>query len=139
MAFSSMLRRVALLRTDVSEELNASFIGVTRIGELGTTIAVNWQPRKLRRNLVCLRSVRRLLVTAIVVPMKNGVFWDVTQCGCCKNRRCNIPGDVILHSHCRENLKSYLLVCVRTGHTSIRFASVGFGARVVHDELRHTP
>jgi hypothetical protein len=32
--------RVALLRTDVSEELSASFIRVTRIVELGTTLAV---------------------------------------------------------------------------------------------------
>jgi hypothetical protein len=32
---SGTLRRVALARTDVSEELSASFIGVTRIGELG--------------------------------------------------------------------------------------------------------
>jgi hypothetical protein len=31
---------VALVRTDVSEELSASFIRVTRIGELGTTLAV---------------------------------------------------------------------------------------------------
>jgi hypothetical protein len=30
-----MLRRVALVRTDVSEEPGASFIRVTRIGELG--------------------------------------------------------------------------------------------------------
>jgi hypothetical protein len=41
MASSGMLRRVALIRTDVSEELSASFISVTRIGELGTTLAVN--------------------------------------------------------------------------------------------------
>jgi hypothetical protein len=34
-----MLRRVALVRTDVSEEPGASFIRVTRIGELGTTQA----------------------------------------------------------------------------------------------------
>jgi hypothetical protein len=33
---SGMLRRVALVRTDVSEELSASFIRVTRIGELVT-------------------------------------------------------------------------------------------------------
>jgi hypothetical protein len=31
---------VALIRTDVSEELSASIIKVTRIGELGTTLAV---------------------------------------------------------------------------------------------------
>jgi hypothetical protein len=35
-----MLRRVALVRTDVSEELSASIIMVTRIGELGTMMAV---------------------------------------------------------------------------------------------------
>jgi hypothetical protein len=33
---SGMLHRVALIRTDVSEELCASIITVTRIGELGT-------------------------------------------------------------------------------------------------------
>jgi hypothetical protein len=48
---SEMLRRVALVRTDVSEERSASFI----------------------------RAARR-----------------------------NIPEDPILHSHCRENLKSYI-------------------------------
>jgi hypothetical protein len=36
MAYSGMLRRVALVRTEVSEELSASIIRVTRIGELGT-------------------------------------------------------------------------------------------------------
>jgi hypothetical protein len=35
-----MLRYVALVRTDDSEELGASFIRVTRIGELGITPAV---------------------------------------------------------------------------------------------------
>jgi hypothetical protein len=39
MASSGMLRRVALVRTDVSEELSASFIKVPRIGDLGTTLA----------------------------------------------------------------------------------------------------
>jgi hypothetical protein len=50
-----MLRRVALLITDVSEELSSSFIRVTRIGELGTTLAVT-------------SNRRTLLVTASVVP-----------------------------------------------------------------------
>jgi hypothetical protein len=35
-----MWRRVALVSTDVSEELIARIIGVTRIGELGTPLAV---------------------------------------------------------------------------------------------------
>jgi hypothetical protein len=34
-----MLRGVAVVRIDVSEELSASVIKVTRIGELGTTLA----------------------------------------------------------------------------------------------------
>jgi hypothetical protein len=42
-----MLRRVALVRTDVSEGLSASFIMVTRIGELGTTLAVTSNRRTL--------------------------------------------------------------------------------------------
>jgi hypothetical protein len=40
MASSGMFRHVALVSTEVSEELSASFIRVTRIGELGTTLAV---------------------------------------------------------------------------------------------------
>jgi hypothetical protein len=41
MVSSGILRRVNLVRTDVSEELSASFIRVTRIGELGITLAVS--------------------------------------------------------------------------------------------------
>jgi hypothetical protein len=37
---SGMLRRVALVRTDVSKERSASIIRMTRIGELGTTRAL---------------------------------------------------------------------------------------------------
>jgi hypothetical protein len=51
-----MLRAVALVRTDVSKELIAFIIRVTRIGDLGTTSAV------------FLHRVLRLLVTAKVVP-----------------------------------------------------------------------
>jgi hypothetical protein len=40
MAYSRMLCHVALVRTDVSEELSASFIKATRIHELGTKLAV---------------------------------------------------------------------------------------------------
>jgi hypothetical protein len=49
MASSGMLRRVALVRTDVSEELRASFIRVTKSGELGTTLAVTSNRRTLRK------------------------------------------------------------------------------------------
>jgi hypothetical protein len=69
-----MLRRVALVRTDFSEERSAFIIRMTRIGEIATTLAVTSNRRTLRRTpshpvgtvptnvLFC--SVRRLLVTA---------------------------------------------------------------------------
>jgi hypothetical protein len=44
MASSRNLNRVALVLTDVSEEPSASFIRVTRIGELGITLAVTNPP-----------------------------------------------------------------------------------------------
>jgi hypothetical protein len=53
MVSHGMLRPVALVRTDVSEELSASTIRVTRIGELGTTLAVTSNRRTLRRNKKC--------------------------------------------------------------------------------------
>jgi hypothetical protein len=43
---------VALVRTDVSEEPGASFIRVTRIGELGTTQAASSNRRTLRVTLM---------------------------------------------------------------------------------------
>jgi hypothetical protein len=45
-----MLPHVALVRTDVSEEISASFIRVTRIDELGTMLAVTSNRQTLRRN-----------------------------------------------------------------------------------------
>jgi hypothetical protein len=58
MASPGTLHRLALVRTDVSEEVIASVIRVTRIGELGTTLAI----------INNRRSVHRLLVTANVIP-----------------------------------------------------------------------
>jgi hypothetical protein len=72
---------VTLVRTDVSEERIASFMKVTRIGELGTTFAVASNRSTLRRNTMSIvtRAIRR-----------------------------NIPEDDNLHSRRRENLKSYI-------------------------------
>jgi hypothetical protein len=47
MASSGMLRRLAVVRTDVSVELSASFTRVTRIGELGTRVAVTSNRRTM--------------------------------------------------------------------------------------------
>jgi hypothetical protein len=51
MASSVMLRRVAVVRTDVLEELSASIIRVTRFGEPGTTLAGTRNRRTLRRRV----------------------------------------------------------------------------------------
>jgi hypothetical protein len=54
MASSGMLRRVAFVRTDVSEELSTSFIRMARIGELGTLAATRY--RRSVRTLFSLPS-----------------------------------------------------------------------------------
>jgi hypothetical protein len=61
MPSSGMLRHVALVRTDLSAELIASIIRVTRIGELGTTLAVT-SNRRFLSHCVFIRSLRLLLV-----------------------------------------------------------------------------
>jgi hypothetical protein len=50
MASSGMLRRMALVRTDVSEELSASFMRVI-IAELETTSGVTSNRRTLRASV----------------------------------------------------------------------------------------
>jgi hypothetical protein len=80
MASSEMLRRVALRRTDVSEDLSASIIRVKRIGDLGTTILIT-------------------LMMEALSSFEMSVLIGAT--------RRNIPEDAILHSHRRENHKSY--------------------------------
>jgi hypothetical protein len=82
-----MLRRVALIRIEVSEELSASIIMV----DLGRTLAVT----KTDGTSDPKRTTRR-----------------------------NIPVEDILHSHCRENLKSY--IHITSSSNFLLFLMLGF-------------
>jgi hypothetical protein len=68
MAFSGMLRRVALVRTEDSEEISSPILVTLMMEALGSS-----------ETSVLTRATRR-----------------------------HISEDAILHSHCRENLKSYI-------------------------------
>jgi hypothetical protein len=111
-----MLRRVALVRPDVSEERITSIIRVTTIDEVGK-LAITITRCTLRRNvIVFLRRVRRLLVTANFVPIPSIVVNLMTEAirssetsGLTRVKQCNILEDEILHSHRRENVKSYMI------------------------------
>jgi hypothetical protein len=72
MVSSGMLRRVTLVRTDVSEELSASIIMMTRIVELGTTLAVTSNRRTLQRNTTILtRATRRNIPEDVILHVLN--------------------------------------------------------------------
>jgi hypothetical protein len=96
-----MLRRVVLVRIEVSEERSAYIIRVTRIVQLGSTLAA--------------RCVRRLLVTANVIPislilvtlMMETIRSSETSVLTRAIRR-NIPEYGFLHSYRRGNFKSYI-------------------------------
>jgi hypothetical protein len=75
MVSSGMLRNVTLVRAYVSEGPSASFIRVTRIGELGTTLAVTSNRRTLRS--VRLPPKRRFLQDPHGVTSQNTSFFNI--------------------------------------------------------------
>jgi hypothetical protein len=76
-----MLRRVALPRTNVSEERIASIIGVEGTSELGTSAVT------ITQMMEAIRSSETLVLARITLR--------------------NIPDNDIVHRRWRENLRSY--------------------------------
>jgi hypothetical protein len=92
MPFSGMLCRVALVRTDVSEESIAYIIRVTKISELELVTAA-----------YCEEILLTLIMEAII-SAETSVLTRTTQR--------HILEDGILHSRRRENLGSYMHILV---------------------------
>jgi hypothetical protein len=109
-----MLRRVFLVRTDISEELSTSFIRVTRIGEIGTTLAVSSN------------RVRRLLVTAnvvsnspILVTLKKEALSSSEMSVLTRNTRRNIPEGLFIKVITNRTVfgSQHRLICTNTTAT----------------------
>jgi hypothetical protein len=75
MPFSGMWRRVALVRTDVTVEHITSIIKVTKIGKLGTTLAVTVNRRTLQRNTNLAGYFSWQLLLSLLLVRRNLLLW----------------------------------------------------------------
>jgi hypothetical protein len=138
MPSSGMFRHVALVRTDVSEEFSASFIRMTRIGELGTTLDVT------SNRMVFVRSVGRLLVTASVVHsspilvtlMKQVLSTSETSVLTSATRR-NIPEDcmflqkLLSNRHIQQKSVLKYSCCESQNNRLLHTVPRSYGARIL--------
>jgi hypothetical protein len=92
-----MLYHVALVRTEILEEHIATINRMTRTGELGTALEVT---SNRSANVV---PGLLILVTMMMEAIHSSEMLVLTTA-----TWRNIPEDGILHSHCCENLISYI-------------------------------
>jgi hypothetical protein len=98
-----MLRSVALVRFDVSEERITSIIRVNRIRKLGKTLAISSNGNRLLQLLVTSNAVPsfRILFTVMMEVLSSSETLLLTRA-----IRRNIPEYGILLSHQSEDLKA---------------------------------
>jgi hypothetical protein len=121
MLSSGMLRCVALVRTNISEERIASIIKAIRIDELGTMLAVTGNRSMLRRNTTNIIPSSPILVTLMLEVVSSSERLAVTRA-----TWCNIPEDGILQfsllfsSYNFPQHKCHILVLSSpTGHPTV--------------------
>jgi hypothetical protein len=113
MPSSGILRRVTLVRTDVSEEFGASIIRVT----------ANVVPSS------------QILVTLMMEALSSSETSVLTR-----TTGCNIPEDTILHSGRPENLKSYIALTSWTLYRRRNVSPVKYelGFYIPEDDILHS-
>jgi hypothetical protein len=113
-----MLRPVALVGIDGSEERIAFTNRVRRISELGTTLAVtiNRCTLLVTANIV---SSSPILATLRMEALRSSETSVLTRA-----TRRKVPEDGILHSHRRENLKSYNFMLITLALFHVDFHEV---------------
>jgi hypothetical protein len=86
-----MLRCVALVETDISEERIASIIRMKRIGDLGITLAVTINRSTLRRNAIANGVPSFPIVTLLMEAIRSSETSVITR-----DARRNFAGDGII-------------------------------------------
>jgi hypothetical protein len=89
-----MLRRVALVRTDVSEELSASFIRVTRIVELEITLAVTSNRRHAAKKYHYLEFLEEALSSSEMSVLTRATWRNIPEDAILQDFIYDLSGDV---------------------------------------------